>query len=403
MSDLKNNNLLKEIFNAQVPEVAVKKIPAEALYLTIRQNGLPDSLELIEICSKEQLQLFFDLDCWSNRVGEGDRFDEEKFWEWLELPDVAEDTDILKKIIRSLDLKLVARLIARYVHIHISTEPTDEPPEAYYYTPDKGYTWVHVHLAEPHRNFLLNRLLAAIFEYSAEVFYQLISVPNVATESVLEEEAYKERQQRLSAEGFPDRDLAFEITTPLEYRNIKTTDSQYQFSKDISSVPAEVFSKDAIYPLQSLWEQAENTLELDAELTLILNSFFIRFQVSVSEQEEISFATRQVKGAINIALEKFAAEDPLAFYQQYNLQKLFRFGLFELGRLQKKAQKIDPNKLKQLSKTNSFLFSSIAGLLENPPKLAREITEDKENQVVEYLPFIHLSELKESEDFLNSI
>ena len=203
LKNTNSKNLIKEIFKTDVPEVLIKEISSQTLFLAIKQNGLPDSSELIELCTDEQRQLLLDMDLW-----QGDNWQEEQFWQWLALPEITEDISILRKILRSVDLKLVSDLIIRYVEIHVTNEPTDEPPGDNFYSPDKGHTWLSVKLSEPDRNFLMTRFIACIFEYSAEIFYQLINVGKIATPTQLEEEAFKEKEKRLLAEGFPDHELS---------------------------------------------------------------------------------------------------------------------------------------------------------------------------------------------------
>ncbi|MEX0596710.1 MAG: DUF6178 family protein, partial [Candidatus Paceibacterota bacterium] len=62
-NEYNQKNLLRKIFQSDSPELYVKQLPAQALYLTIKQNGLADCFELLELCTVEQCQLFLDLDC----------------------------------------------------------------------------------------------------------------------------------------------------------------------------------------------------------------------------------------------------------------------------------------------------------------------------------------------------
>src|SRR5688572_23519251 len=56
----------------------VRKMPVQDLYSTIREVGVDDSLELLELCSARQVQAFLDLDGWK-----GDRLDPAAISSWL--------------------------------------------------------------------------------------------------------------------------------------------------------------------------------------------------------------------------------------------------------------------------------------------------------------------------------
>ncbi len=396
-SHYNQKNLLKKIFQSDSPELYVKQLPAQALYLTIKQNGLSECFELLELCTVEQCQLFLDLDCWN-----ADSFNEENFWHWLELPDCAGDTpdiEILEKILSASDLKIVAFLLGKYVNFHVNEEPTDEPPAGDYFTPDLGYTWVNVKIPDHHRNFLLNRFLAMIFDLDPRIFYQLISVPSIATVSQLEEDSFQEKQKRLESEGFPSWERAMELNTPLKFDSKQSPDTSKKFIQNFNpkNLPTPAFEASDLQPLTQLWGLKGDTSELDAELTMLINSAMVRWRLPLDDFEQINFCAEQVTGAINIGLEVVVNHfhnNILQIYETYFLQKLYRIGLGEIYQLQKLAKKIDKEKLQALSKTNPELFQEIAGVLENFPQLAISNNNDDE-LVTEYQAFRYLIEINQ--------
>lgn len=387
-------NLLKKIFESEVPEKYAKELPAQTLFLTIKQNGLPDSIELIDICSIEQLQIFLDLDCWN-----GDNFDEEKFWTWLELPDASGEEinqEILTKILKAFDLKLLGNLLCRYVNIINYDEPTDEPPAGDYFTPDRGHTWINVFIPDPHRNFLLNRFLASVFELSIEIFYQVLTIPTIATPSQLEEDSYQDRKKRLEAEGFPAFERSLELNTPLSLDQIKRKEPENKKpTKQSESTSIEKIRDGALLPLELLWHSSLDIDELNGEFNLLLNSALIRWNISLDDHEQILFIAKQVRGSINIGLELVIEElalTPIEAYHQHFLQDLYRLGLNELYKISKLAKKLPEERLKQISTNNSELFEAIAGALEDIPQKAISQMEEVE-RVTTYVAFEHLTEL----------
>src|SRR4051812_41154658 len=64
----------------QRPDAAklVRATPAQPLYLFIKALGLDDSIELLALCSTEQLQAFLDFDAW-----QADRLSPARIFPWI--------------------------------------------------------------------------------------------------------------------------------------------------------------------------------------------------------------------------------------------------------------------------------------------------------------------------------
>ena len=332
--------LLKAIFNAPSPEEYIRRLPAQSLFIAIKQAGLESSAEVVEVASLEQCRLLMDFDCWR-----GDSFCEENFWEWLALCDAGDGLDLLYKLLKFVDYKLAALMVGRYVHSWVSDQPSDPPPDAGYYTPDHGRTWIKINVEDPRRHFLLARFLAALFERDADAFYQLLSVPNVATPAMLEEEAYQEKQKRLAAEGLPDDEYAFELCRPVAIdqalRALKESGVRPAFDL-VAVIEPLLYQPQAIQPLSDLAERVGD--DFGAEFTLLVNAALVRWRFDLSSAEEALRAAAQVRGALNIGLTKLisASQAPaLEIYQACGLRALFGCGLESLTALRKAALAAD--------------------------------------------------------------
>jgi len=226
--------LYKAIFESDVPEQMVRQLPAQSLYMVVKEIGLATACDLLSLASLEQIRLLSDLDLWH-----GDVLDEERMWEWLSLADEGDSLEILQKVLKCIDLKLVSILISKYVEVQVFEESTDNPPSPGFYTPDKGFTWIGIKIENEDQHFLLARLLALIYETSTELFYQLLSVPSVATVSMLEEEGFTERTKRLAAEGVPEPEVAATIHAPYSLQeavNDVTREQPHVVVEDVRAV-----------------------------------------------------------------------------------------------------------------------------------------------------------------------
>lgn len=345
--DLGASQLARTIFKAELPEQFIRTLPAQSLLLTIRHNGLGSSADLIRIATIEQCRLLIDFDCW-----EGDRFHEDNFWEWLSLTDAEDSLEILQKLTKCFDLKLVSLLIARYVQVVTMEEPTEAPPAPGFYTPDNGSTWLSLEIEDSHKHFLLARLLALIFETNAELFYQLIAVTGVGTPSQLEEEAFQDKTKRLAGEGIPDAETAAHINSPLPQPQLKLLLVQHpghDVVPDIQVVTPLVYEPTSIEPLASMVRDLQGSEDFMAELTLLMNAAIVFWHVDFSSYDQVQKLAAKVRGALNIGLERalesrsYGSDQLRGIYDAIGLKNLYRAGLAPLFDLRSKARRFKEN------------------------------------------------------------
>jgi len=369
--------LARSIYKAEHPERFIRTIPAQSLYLAVKHNGLASSTDILSLASLEQCRLLLDFDCWHK-----DRFAENNFWEWLSVCENDDEHQLLKKLLSFVDLKIIGLLISRYVDVLVYEEPTDNPPAKGYYTPDKGYTWLAVRIEDQNKHFLLSKFLALIFESNADLFYQLLATPTVATPSMLEEESYQERNKRLAGEGIPDSETAAEINAPLACNIALTAFKQEEKQGGVIDIPAIeplLYGTFNIQPLGSLLAQVEERSEMESELTYIMNGAIVRWLPDFFDYESVFSMAERVKGAINIGLEILQRESRLSIveiYKALGLRKLYRVGLNELFALRRLARNMRKEAVDQIHDTSRLAVLDGAAqtfpeiptfLLEEPP------------------------------------
>jgi hypothetical protein len=382
--------LAKALYKADLPESFIRSLPAQALYLAINANSLESSTEIIGIATAEQLQLLLDFDIWDK-----DSFSEERFWNWLAISDEDEDLRLLANIVRVTDLKIIALLIARYTDRKVFEEPTDNPPGPHYFTPDRGLTWIHIRLEETERYRLLGKLLAYLYETNPKVFYQLMAVPDVATATDLEEQAFQDKQRRLSDEGIPSPEESAAVNTPLSLtlaRSRLAEPAHTEVSLKLKAIEPIVYQGRGLQPLTDFFNELgkqDATLrdELEAELSLLANAAFVRFGVNFADHDEIIGLIDFVKGTLNIGLELLMKEpnvDAHALYQAFHLRGIYQVGLHPILELHKAAKKLSQAELEKLV-PEAVLFGIVAGAREFPPKkpnfLEASIETDSQGQL----------------------
>jgi hypothetical protein len=325
--ELAPEQLARTIFRAELPEQYVTTFPAQSLYMAIKSNGLSSSVDLIQIATIEQCRLLIDFDIWIK-----DEVNEKALFEWLSLTDETDDLELLQNVVKSIDLKLIALLISRYVQVEYFEEATDSPPAKGFTTPDKGRTWISINSDTSEVYFQLSRLLAMIFETNAELFYQLLAIATVNTSTVLEEEAYQDRERRLVSEAsFPDSEFAASLNAPLSTKEALSflEKNQPLTTPDVDSILPLVFQRSDLLPWQNLLSKYANNEAFHAELSLTFNAAAVYYRISFGEKGEIDSLFRVVRGAINLALEillKTDRADIEIIYSKLGLNKIYRLG-----------------------------------------------------------------------------
>ena len=384
-------HLTKAIFEAELPEQVVREIPPLNLYMAIQNNSLISSTDLIDIMTTHQRRVILDLDCW-----EKDEFNEARFFNWLSLTDENNSLDLLKKIFASSDLKLVAFLIGKYVTVHYQTEPTAMPPDGDFYTPDKGYTWIKVDTNNNDYDFLLKRLLALIFETSIELFYQIISVQTVSTSAELEEEALREKNDRLASEGIPTFEESLEINRPITKAKIieKLKTIKKLPKAPLDNITPLSINDDIDEPLKSFIANIKDIHTALSELSRILNAGIVFYEQSFDNLENMYILSEQIKGILNIGLERLLTETELNdklkdSYPIINLQDIYRYGLSFINDVRNKAIKIlntkeNPSK-DPLDSVNLEILTSLSGKIPYLPLFVKDsenFISDSENKLI---------------------
>ncbi len=369
-------DLYRAIFDSEAPEHAVRQLPAQTLFMLIRNNGVAGSADLISMASLEQCRLLSDFDLWHK-----DSLNEESLWEWLSLTDETGSLELLQKVVKFIDLKVLGVVLGKYTEVRIFDEPTDLPPGPGFHTPDKGFTWVGIQTESADHHFLLARLLALIFETNPELYYQLLSIPSVASVSMLEEESYTERTRRLAGEGVPEPEDAAQVHALYPMAEAKS-DLEKGVKRgaieDIRGIEPLIYESRATRSIAELLRQVRDHEAIEMEFTFLMNAAVVRFGVDFCEQDQVLILADKVKGAINLGIEKIVREKPISIkdlFEIFGLGKLYRVGLTELMSVRSAARKIPAEQI-ELIKDDPVLFSTLACAREAFPEMPMFLSDD---------------------------
>lgn len=342
MTRMSPRRIVKRIFDSENPAVATQRLAPYSLYSLVLHLGLDEGSELLTMANREQIGRVFDFHCWA-----GSEFQEDRFIELLSCTDAAESLELLQRMIASMDLKLLALMISRHVAIEVFEEPTEVPPEDGYYTPDRGYTWLKVADENEALYFQLSRALALVFENSAEVFYQLIAIPNVHTQSMLEEEAASEKAKNIEGLGFPSSACCQELMTPLRPSEALGKLGLKLKEEVPAQKPKSGYTKALDIPennyqgLQTLRSLSSDENEFNAEIQLLINAAILHWNVPFSDPLLLRRTTERVLATIELGTEWAETQSPLStLFPSLSLTNFFQLGLWQYRRLSKVAWRV---------------------------------------------------------------
>ena len=347
LTSLSPKDLAQAIMQAESPEALISSLAAPTLYTLLKDVGAEHAPDLIGAANDAQYEAMLDLEIWQK-----DRINEAGIWRWQTLIDTPSSLDPLGRMVRIIDKRILAAMVCRYVSAQINEEPTEPPRELNSYTPDQGYTWVHINTGDSDRNRLFGRILAYIFDHDPDYFYRLLYSPQIGTSSTFEEEAFDEHRLRMSSLGFPDAETAAHLNAPL------APEKFLALLKEKGLDPARIFISPFIIPRErassleplntymSTALSANPALRTDAEqeLTALMNAAHLFYDIPFYADEEARFLVQQVRGAINIGIEQALQHGNLnidALSRSVSLTDLYRLGIYEIMNLQQLARQLE--------------------------------------------------------------
>src|SRR4030042_3236372 len=104
---------LATLFLSEHPEELIQSLPEQEIFLTVKEVGEKDCLDLISFTSPEQFQYLLDIEFWKR-----DQLDPEKVLQWIEILLESGDKKVVQ-FIRTTDLEFVALTLKKFIRVTI--------------------------------------------------------------------------------------------------------------------------------------------------------------------------------------------------------------------------------------------------------------------------------------------
>ncbi len=346
-------------------ETLVPQLPAQELYLLIRELGFDETADLIPMVDSEQLTAFIDLDCWR-----GDQLDGPATLPWLQALLEGTEEQVLH-CAQEIDFELLVLFLQKHLQVTSGPESIDDDDargEAL--RRDGGYQIVY---RDTERGKQVELFLDLLLRHDIAFFRELVEAARWEPAAELEENVYQLRRGRLQDLGFPDPEAAagvFAWLDPDQFAPPREAKRAFASGEERAAAPG--FFLAAGGPKGLLAEAlAEGIDESTAwELAYLVNKVMAAERVDVGEIREVRAATEAVYYNLNLALEELAWGDPAkagGLLGSRYLEELFRLGFSLTLRLQSRARALAGSAIGPYLDAPSRAL--ITGLLRSRPAL----------------------------------
>ncbi|MGA2517753.1 MAG: DUF6178 family protein [Thermodesulfobacteriota bacterium] len=392
---------LHYLFLSEHPERLIQELPELEVFLTVKEAGEKDCLDLISLTTPEQFQYLLDLDLWKR-----DQLDPEKVLHWMEIL-LESGEKKASQFIESADIEFIALLLKKFLHVTtMEGEHLEGMDRIPLFTLDQYH---FIHFRGKRTREIFEPFLQILCRVDRGSYQRLMDSLVMEFESELEETGYRLRNSRLADYGFPDFEEALEIyrfVNPDSFaggEGFSPVMSRDEAGKE-GSVFYLAFRNEGLF-FSSALSKIEDACEqgrLKQEITAVCNKAIVAEAIDLSNIAAMERAVKKVYHFLNLGLQYLSKEDEarsLEILRSLPMQKLFQYGVSTTLLLRRKAESIlqEPwfsNDQENLVFLDPPHLEKFEGILRKKPALYRSGV---------YEDFSNLQDLREADDFLEFV
>lgn len=392
---------LHTLFLSDHPETLVQSLPEQEVFLTVKEVGEKDCLDLISLTTPEQFQYLLDLELWKR-----DQLDPEKVLHWMEILLESGDKKVAQ-LIRTTDSEFIALLLKKFIRVTtIEGELTEKMDEIPLFTLDQFY---FIDFKGVKTREVFEPFLKVFYRIDPEGYRRLMEGLICELESELEETGYRLRNGRLNDYGFPDFEEALEIYQFIQPESLlKRSDvlkpKEFEpFRKESSSYYLTFHHEGPFFStVLTRIDDPQEQDRLKQEITSLCNKAMIAEAIDLSNLAGTERVIQKVYHYLNLGLQYLSGEvekKGVEILTSLPVQKIFQCGVSLTLLLKKKASRILNNPWFGKDQENLILLDPpylerMEGILRKRPAFYRNGA---------YEDFKNLQDLTEMERFLDAI
>jgi len=319
LSDAPARQRLEALLAGPDAPVLVRSLPAQDVYLLVRELGLADAAALVAHCSGEQLQSFVDLEAWA-----GYRFDVVALSDWVRALVQGGCRDV-PGAWHALDPPLRLLALKRLIHVQELEEDEDPDPIGAFVmdTPDRRY---RVSARDDDHVDVVRVLLATQMAVEPASVSRMVADADATLASEAEELSFRFRNGRLADLGFPDPEEALALEAPFrsldearaELGRPAVVEAETHLSRWMLARPGEGLLEQALDALEDPAARAR----VSQELVYLCNAALVARDVDVGDAARVREEIVRIHAALSLGLRVLGAggggrgEDAEAFLER---------------------------------------------------------------------------------------
>lgn len=305
---------LELILLSEDSSALVQTLPPGELWLTIKEIGEEDALDLIRMAGPDQLTHLTDLEWWHR-----DRLDPLAIAYWLMLFHGA-GPKVVTNWFKRADEELLVAVFSKFFKVY-QPDPDNQGAEPWrdfqnLWTLDDAY---FLHFQEPGTAPAIERALSLIRAEEPMKYYGLLEAIDALPLNEQEAEAARFREARLADVGFVEFEEAMLIYEPLSdrelealYQNSGTVAEKAQFETGVPA-PAYPLSLGKLPPLLgqalSRIEDRETLEDLQLAIMALTNRLLIADQLDLSRLDSLTAALKKALAFLDLGLQRWSKGD----------------------------------------------------------------------------------------------
>lgn len=392
---------LHTLFLSDHPETLIQALPEQEVFLTVKEVGEKDCLELLSLTTPEQFQYLLDLEFWKR-----DQLDPDKVLHWMEILLESGEKKAVQ-FIQSSDPEFIALIFKRFLRVTtLEGEFTEGMERLPLFTLDQFY---FIDFKGLKAREVFEPFLKILYGIDSEGYRRLMEGLICEPESELEETGYRLRNGRLNDYGFPDFEEALEI-----YQFIRPDSLLKGVELPNPRDPEPLRREGSTYYLafqnegpffSSVFSRVEDARERDRfrqEIASLCNKAIVAEAIDLSNLSGTERALKKAYHYLNMGLQYLSGEEEkkaLGVLRSHPVQMIFQCGVSLTLLLRRRASAILNGPWFGKDRENLALldpphFEKMEGVLKKRPAFYRDAVFDD---------FKDLRDLEAMERFLDSI
>ena len=346
-------------------EETFQSLEAPAFYRLMKRAGWDQSYDIVPYASPDQIQVFFDFDCWQR-----DRLLPEKMDKWFGALVSESEDDQFKEVMRDLDPEIPAIYFKTNLQVEHTDEENRPPPHLeggnVEVTPDGVYAVVYPD--DEDRAALFRTLVDRLYHVDRVLAWTLLEAVRWELMSEMEEKAYRWRNSRLEEFGFVKREEAVEIyqfVDPVDYRE-RIEAGDYEDHADVEpperldmpEILRQEFDEEFyVFNAINAFRNDEILREILFELRALINRAMIADGIEPGELETGREVVRRTLGYLSLGLE-FLSRTDIETAQDLLLdlpiKEIFQIGFSLASKLKSKMESLRDNPTLSIIETDEL-------------------------------------------------